>query len=159
MSGDMDPVDGALQSLAGQQWPGNPENPELERRIMQALDTQKHVSRSRVRRLVLPAAIVLLGSTVLVAAGGWSLIRSWFITVEVNGNVVHSGEMVLDPNGQAVIAVPAGALQPGSENEIAIQLQGAGGGPEEQTIVITTDDGEHELKVHVNAAPDPNEGS
>jgi len=159
MSGDMDPVDGALQSLAGQSWPGNPNDLELERKIMQALETSPRVTRSRARRLVLPAAIVLLGSTVLVAAGGWSLIRSWFVTVAVNGNVVHSGEIVLDPNGHATIAVPAAALKPGSENEIAIQLQGEAGGPDEQTIVVTTDDGEHELNVHVSAAPDPNEGS
>jgi hypothetical protein len=125
---------------------------------MQALETSKRVTHGTSRRLLLPAAaVLLLGGTVFVAAGGLTLLRSWFLTVAVNGNVVHTGEVVLDENGEATIALPEGALKPGVENEIAVSLEGQPGDtPREQTITITAEGSEQEMIVRVGSQPDPN---
>jgi hypothetical protein len=85
-----DIVDSALQSLAGRRWPGANHNPELESKLMKAFDTQK--SKNVFYRHPLVAAclaLLVLGSFGFAAAGGVQMIKALFVTVEVDGIVVH----------------------------------------------------------------------
>jgi hypothetical protein len=69
-----------------------------------------------------------------------------------------AGQVVLDENGQATIALPEGTLKPGGENEIAVSLQGETDGPGEKTITITADGSDPEGIVRMGSQPDPNSG-
>ena len=85
-----DIVDGALQSLADQRWPGAHHNPELECKLMQAYDTQK--SKNVLFRHPLIAAclaVLVLGSFGFAAAGGVEMIKALFVKVEVDGVEIH----------------------------------------------------------------------
>mgnify|MGYP000864416595 CR=1 FL=1 len=82
-----DIVESALQSLAGQRWPGANHNSQLESKLMQAFDKQK--SKNIITRHPLIAAclaVLVLGSFGFAAAGGVEMVKSWFIlNVEIDG--------------------------------------------------------------------------
>ena len=96
-------------------------------------------------------AILVLGVGTFAATGGIDLIRSWFATVTVNGQVVHTGEVVPDENGQATITLPEGSLQPG-ENQVGVTLKGdPGAGP--QTVTVTATGGENGVTIQTQQQP------
>ncbi len=66
-------------------------------------------STSEIRRHPLLAAclaVLLLGSLGFAAGGGIEMVRSWFVTIEVNGEVIGSLEVVPDENGNAEFDIP-----------------------------------------------------
>ena len=122
MSGEMDPVDRALQSLGGRSWPGSAHCNELESRLMQEFDTRRSVSPlGRHRVLVAALAVLVVGSVGFAAAGGVDWVRGWFhMTVQVNGEVVADEDVMLDENGQATLVFPAEALGDGKDLTITM---------------------------------------
>ena len=97
MKDQMDPVDGALESLGGRQWPGDYHNHQLKDKIMQELQTKRSSSRlGRRGALVASLLFLVLGTAGFAAAGGFELVRGWFITVEVNGVPVDIDEADID---------------------------------------------------------------
>jgi hypothetical protein len=159
MKTHIDPVERALQSLGGRQWPGANHNPELEQRLMQSFENHPPASLFARHKILVPALIVLfLAGASFAAAGGIDLIRSWFLTIEVNGTVVHSGEIQLDENGEATLTLPQGSLQADGNGEVTVglEVQGdASDGAAMKTISIT--DGEKEVIVRVGSQPGPAE--
>ncbi len=108
MRNESDPVDDALESLRGRSWPGDRHNLELESRLMREFASKK-AATSRLgghRVLIAALAVVLLGSVAFAAAGGMGLFKSLFVTMEVNGEEVEIGEVVLDENGTGTFDVP-----------------------------------------------------
>jgi hypothetical protein len=161
MGNHMDPVDGALQSLGGRQWPGVNHNPELEQRLMHNFGNSPPASfLARHRILISALAVMLLAGVSFAAAGGVDLIRSWFLTIQVNGAVVHSGEIQVDEQGQATLTLPKGSLQADQDGHVTVGLEmhrEAGDGPQANTISIT--DGEKEVIVRVGSQPPPPENA
>ena len=107
MQNEHDPVDSALQSLGGQKWPGASHDPKLEEKLMRAFEDKR--STSRIRRHPLLAAclaVLVLGSFGFAAAGGIEMVRSWFVTIEVNGEVITTQEVIPDENGNAEFDLP-----------------------------------------------------
>ena len=107
MRNEHDPVDSALQSLGGQKWPGASHNPKLEDKLMRAFENRG--SASKIRRHPLLAAclaVLVLGSLGFAAAGGIEMVRSWFVTIEVDGEVIGPLEVVPDENGNAEFDIP-----------------------------------------------------
>ncbi len=89
VQGKQDPVDSVLESLGGRSWPGDYDNDKLKERIMQDFQTNSSVSRlGRRGALAATLAIAILGTAGFAAAGGLDLVRTWFVTAEVNGEPV-----------------------------------------------------------------------
>ena len=90
MTNRHDPVDNALEALGGRSWPGDFDNNKLKDRIMQDFQTKRTNSRFAGRgALVAMLAIGLLGATGFAAAGGLTMVQTWFISAEVNGEAVE----------------------------------------------------------------------
>jgi hypothetical protein len=90
MHEDQDPVAGALQALKDQQWAGGRHNHDLEEKLMQRFDTNTRASRGGGRRvLILAAGALLLGGVGFAAAGGVDMVRSWFVTIEVQEGAIE----------------------------------------------------------------------
>ena len=149
MRNEHDPVDSALQSLGGQKWPGASHNPKLEDKLMRAFENRG--STSKIRRHPLLAAclaVLLLGSLGFAAGGGIELVRSWFVTIEVNGEVIDSLEVVPDENGNAEFDIPPIEVE---GDEVAVTTITIDSGEEEdeddgtmKTITVSLDeDGGH----------------
>ncbi len=138
MSDRPDPVERALQSLGGRQWPHDAGHAELEQNLMQSFETQTHRSFFARHRVVIPiVAILVMAIGGFAMAGGVRLIQSWLATVAVNGQVVHTGEVVPDENGQATITLPEGSLRDG-ENQVSVTLDGqTPAGSETVTVTVT----------------------
>jgi hypothetical protein len=143
-----DPVDSALQSLGGQKWPGASHNPKLEDKLMRAFENTG--STSKIRRHPLLAAclaVLLLGSLGFAAAGGIEMVRSWFVTIEVNGEVIGPLEVVPDENGNAEFDIPPIEIE-GDEAAVAtISIDtgetGDGEGGTKTVSVTLDEDGGH----------------
>jgi hypothetical protein len=134
-----DPVDRALQSLGRRLWPGAAHDPELEQKLMESFAIRKSTTfLGRHRVLVSAGTVLALATAGLAAAGGLRLIRSWFATVSVDGQVVHTGEVVPDENGQAMITLPEGALPKGGEHRLNVTLEGNAAEPGKATTVTVT---------------------
>lgn len=134
MSTDHDPVDRALESLRHSSWtPSNP-NPLLEEKLMQEF-SKNRTSRFVARRpaLVAACAVLLVGGGTFAAAGGIDLIKSLFVTVDINGEPV---QLELQPVGDNTYE---GAL----DTEMA-------DGRQAKIRVKRVENGPTELKTHVN---------
>ncbi len=173
MQDQQDPVDGALTSLKGRQWPGDSTNNETKDILMQ--EFQKNRSSARLGRhpvLVAALAIVLLGSVGFAAAGGVQMVRNWIVTVEVeiDGEIVEidDANVTIEENGDEV-TVTLDALEiPGDHPEGAtatVTLITTEDMPAEVTITegSTDEDGETvegsvtTVNVNVEAADDGEE--
>lgn len=162
MQDQLDPVDGALESLRGRQWPGDYNNHELKDKLMQEFQTKRSSSPlGRHRMLAATLAVLLLGTAGFAAAGGVEAVRSWFITVELNGEqidvelaeividtegdtttmTVDLGELDVDVDGEATVTVTAiaqdlqGDIQPSASDaagEETITINVIGTKPEDQ---------------------------
>ena len=108
-------------------------------------------STSKIRRHPLLAAclaVLLLGSLGFAAAGGIELVRSWFVTIEVNGEVITTQEVIPDENGNAEFDIPPIEVEDG---EVAVTTITIDSGEEEdeddgtmKTITVSLDeDGGH----------------
>lgn len=156
MSDRIDPVDRALQSLGGRHWPNAAGNSGLEQRLMQSYGTQSKASFFARHRVLIPTvAILAMAVAGFAAVGGVSLVRSWFVTVSVNGQVVHTGEIVPDENGQATITLPPGSLPEDMTKEVNVSLEGVATGGS-GTATITVIGGGDGLIMQTESQPDPN---
>lgn len=99
MTEHRDPVDSALDTLRSEDWTAQSYNPDLENRLMQHFGTNDQRSRFRHPRTVaIGVALLAVSGVTFAATGGVETIRSWFVTVEING---QQTEVALDPNGEA----------------------------------------------------------
>jgi hypothetical protein len=143
-----DRVDSALQSLGGQKWPGASHNPKLEDKLMRAFENRGSVSRIRRHPLLAACLVVLvLGSLGFVAAGGVEMVRSWFVTIEVNGEVIGSMEVVPDENGNAEFNIPPIDVEGDEAAVTTISIDsgecGDGEGGMKMVSVTLDEDGRH----------------
>jgi hypothetical protein len=143
-----DPVDSALQSLGGQKWPGASHNTELEDKLMRAFDNRGSVSRIRRHPLLAAClAVLVLGSLGFAAAGGIEMVRSWFVTIEVNGEVIGSMEVVPDENGNAEFDIPPIDVEGDEAAVTTITIDSGevdGGAGTAKTVTVSLDeDGGH----------------
>lgn len=93
MQNEPDPVDAALESLRGRQWPGDQPNSQLKEKLMS--EFHKNNTTSLLRRHSITVgilAVLVFGSVGFAAAGGVEYVQSWFITVQVNGQEVDIDE-------------------------------------------------------------------
>jgi hypothetical protein len=145
---ELDPVDRALQSLQGRQWSGDSFNIELEKRLMQAFDAHRPAARmARYRVLVPVLAILVIAGVAFAAAGGVALVKSWFVTTKINGEVVDTREVVPNEDGSAKFSVPVGPPQ-GDTQVVEMSIEGDGsdaGGM--KTVTITSDGNTAEVEI------------
>lgn len=150
MSIKHDPVDNALRSLGGRQWPGENHNLELENKLMQSMETHKAnswITRHRVAASVL--GVLVLASAGFAAAGGVEMVRSWFVSISINGEVVAEGEYAVDETGTATIPLPEIQTE-GDEAVISIELgseEVPEGGSGQRTVNVSIEDGEAKIQV------------
>ncbi|MCP4250542.1 MAG: hypothetical protein GY778_26155 [bacterium] len=105
MNTPTDPVDSALQSLRDQRWPGNERNHEqLEHRLMQEYQAQRTPGwPGRHRLLVAGLAVAVLASA---GFGAAAVMSGWFVTTEINGQVIDTRTIIPDETGHASYSVP-----------------------------------------------------
>jgi hypothetical protein len=118
---DNDPVDRALESLGGRHWPSSQFNMQLESKLMRNHNTSNSASFLSRHRVLVPAlAVLLVASVAFGAAGGIELVRSWFITVTIDGeSQTHAVEP--NPDGSATLTIP---LPPANGDVRVIELSG-----------------------------------
>ena len=154
MHKDSDAVDRALQSLAGQQWPGDSYDVQLESKLMQSYETNRPVPAFYRHRLLIPAlALVLIASVGFVSFGGVALVKSWFVTTTINGQVVDVREVVPKEDGSATFNVPVSTKD--GENVVELSIEGDGtptGGQKTVNVTLSGDEAQVEI------TPDPNGG-
>ena len=123
---------------------------------MRSIETRTSTTFFARHRILVPAVAILAVATAgFAAVGGVGLIRSWFMTVEVNGKVVHTGEIQTDENGRATITLPEGSLPKDGEKQISVTLEGSPGEGSGATTVTVTEAG-GEVKMQTASQPDPN---
>lgn len=139
MQKDWNPVDSALQSLASRHWPAEHRYIEMEKRVMQAFEANKPAARQTARRLVIPAVgILLIGGAAFVAAGGLTMVRSWFVTTAVDGQIVDTRAVTPNADGSASFTVPVGPPREGGKT-VALTLEGDGADGGAKTVNVTVD--------------------
>lgn len=142
MTSKHDPVDNALESLGGRQWPQEFDNNQLKDRIMQDFQSKRSNSRFGGRGvLVALLAIGTLGMTGFAAAGGLDLVQTWFITAEVNGEPVEldGAEVTVVTEGNtSTITVDniEGDFEEGEEVTITATNDGSGAGAQVKTVNV-----------------------
>ena len=155
MADQSDPVERALQSLGGRSWPQAAHDPELERKLMESFVARNSTTfLARHRVLMSVAAVLVLATAAFAATGGVRMVMSWFATVSVDGQVVHTAEIVPNENGQATITLPAGSLPKNGEHEVSVTLEGnapEGGG----TTTVTVTGGSDEVTVQTKNTTEP----
>ena len=93
MQNEPDPVDAALESLRGRQWPGDHPNFQLEEKLMSEFHTKSTTSRLRRHSMAVGIlAVLVCGSVGFAAAGGVEYVQRWFFTIQVNGQEVDIGD-------------------------------------------------------------------
>ncbi len=118
---------------------------------MQEFQTKRSSSRlGRHRVLAATLAVLLLGTAGFAAAGGVEAVKSWFITVELNGEqidleltditidtegdtttmTVDMGELDVEADGEATVTVTATAQDLQGERPVTIHVIGTK--PEDQ---------------------------
>ena len=81
MKREFDPVDSALRSLGGQDWPGPDYDPKLEDKLMSSFDshtpkTPRRFARIRQHPVIAASiAILLVGSVSFAAASGTEVVQ------------------------------------------------------------------------------------
>ena len=141
MHEDKDPVAGALQALKNQRWAGGTQDDDLEKKLMQAFDSNTRAPRGGGRRaLVAAVAVLFLGGVGFAAVGGVGLVRSWFLDITVegpNGEVIQvQTDVTPDEDGRATFTIPTGD---GGEAEVTMEVQEEEDG-EQKSISVTLAD-------------------
>ncbi len=156
MRNESDPVDEALKSLGGQQWPGEHHNNELEERLMQHTDSTNGTRLGRHRLVAAGLAVLVLGSVGFAAGGGIAMVRSWLVTVEVNGTVVEVREVIPEEDGSITFVLPLPDLpesEDGDEVTVSIDtieaegLEAANGDGEMKTINVVFEGSDATIEV------------
>jgi len=143
MSSPVDPVEDALRSIGGRNWPGDDYNHNLENRLMREFNTRSTTTSFLARhRVLLPALAVLIVAGVgFAATGGIAMIQSWFVTVSVDGEELGTQEVTLNPDGSAVFEVPFDHVGEGPHTiELAVEGEGYDGDGQ-KTVNVTLEDG------------------
>lgn len=118
MQHPIDPIDDAFESLKGRSMPGDAYDPQLKERLMREFNANRSENHHR-RRLILAAALafVLLGGAGFAAAGGIEMVKSWFITIEVDGKPIaveeFNGNITVEEDGEittVTVDLPEGAV-------------------------------------------------
>lgn len=156
----IDPVDGAMKSLKSRQWPGRHHNAQLENALMCQFDTERRLTFVHKHRFTVSAiAVLLLASAGFAAAGGVEWVRSWFVTVSINGEVVSQQAVVANEDGSATFTVPLPHPEGDSTeyNICEIQLEGSGAAPDGTKTVNVSVSAEGE-KAEVTITPEEQPG-
>ncbi len=105
MNKEHDSVNGVLRRLRDQDWPGSSHNPELEESLMQAHERQVSRKRNKLSVITAALAVVLLGGVGFAAAGGIELVKTWFITAEVDGRevIVDSADITVEQDDETAV--------------------------------------------------------
>jgi len=86
MHSELDPVDGALQSLRSARFGHGVHEKQLEETLMREFGSNSKSSRfAKYRTLVVSLIVVALGGVGFAAGGGTGLVKKWFITVDLIG--------------------------------------------------------------------------
>ena len=146
MESPIDPVERVLESLGGRQWPGNHHNPQLESMLMQSFNENRSRSFVARHRVLVPMlAVLLVAGVAFAAAGGIGLVKSWFVTVTVNGQVVGRQTVVVNEDGTATFTSVVPAFE-GGEAAVSATLTGDGTESGETVNVMTLEWDGHEVK-------------
>jgi len=136
-----DPIESALQSLGNERWPGSDHRHELEEKLMREFDNKNTTSRIRRHPLLAAClAVLVLGSFGFAAAGGIEMVRNWFVTIEVNGEVVATQTVVPDENGNAEFDIPPIEIEGDESAMVTITTDGpapADGEGVQRTVNVT----------------------
>lgn len=120
MRKNMDPVDRALESLRGREWPVNQLDPQLENKLMRSFESHKTVPLFRGHRVLFPVlGLLLVAGVSFAATGGIALIQSWFVTVTVDGQT-ETHEVAANEDGGATFSVP---LPPASGDTRIVEIE------------------------------------
>jgi len=104
MKDQLDPVESALESLKSRHWPGG-HNSQLKDKLMREYQMKRSFSGpGRRGALIATLAILVLATAGFAAAGGVELIRGWFITVEIDGQIVDidDADITVETEGDTV---------------------------------------------------------
>ncbi len=121
-----DPVEQALESLAGRAWPGAPHNENLESKLMQSYEHQNRGSYFSRHPVLAPTlALLLVAGVGITAVGAVALYNTWFVTVSVNGGPEQTFEVPVTEDGSAHVTIPVEGFEDG-EQTIEVCLDGEG---------------------------------
>jgi hypothetical protein len=119
---------------------------------MQSYETNSPVPAFYRHRLLIPAlALVLIASVGFVSFGGVAMVKSWFVTTTINGQVVDVREVVPKEDGSATFNVPVSTKD--GENVVELSIEGDGAptdGPRTVNVTLTGENAQVEI------TPDPN---
>lgn len=150
MRNNIDPVDRALESLRGREWPEVKLDPELENKLMHRFDNRNTTAfLSRHRVLVSALALMLVVGVSFAAAGGVALVRSWFVTVTVDGQT-ETHEVAPNEDGSATVTVPLPESKDGLrvvEMTVDSGELPAGDGSQSMSVSVSTDGDEAEVTI------------
>lgn len=150
-----DPVDRALASLAGRAWPGGTHNTQLESTLMRSFVDHRPAPFLARHRVLVPTLVVLLVAGVaFAAAGGLELVKGWFITTSINGQVVDQRTVVPNDDGSVTFTVPAAPRQDGEPAVVEMTLQDDDGDATTTKVVnVTVATNGEEAEVTVTPQP------
>jgi hypothetical protein len=115
MKGYENPVDKAMESLAGRKSPEGSHKAIIQSRIMDGFDSNKPLPLlTRYRAVAIIVAFVAVSSFGFVAAGGVEILKDLFLTVEVNGKEVQPTDIRKDEQGNVNFTIPIDT-PPGSD--------------------------------------------
>ena len=137
MSTTNDPVKDALKTLRSRQWSGDPLNIELEEKLMEQFQSHNAGSRRGRHRAVAVALGAVLICSVGFAAVKFDTIKSWLVTVEINGEVTEVELTQLAPGepAEATFTVDTDSGQA----QVAIQRWDDPSGEQGMQVHVITD--------------------
>jgi len=107
MRESLDHVDRALDSLSRTRWTHGSDASRLWNTVARRIERDR--SRSfvtRHRSLVTGLVVLTLAGAGFAAAGGFALLASLFVTVEIDGEPVDTREVIVEENGVASYSFP-----------------------------------------------------
>ena len=129
MNNNRDPVDEALRALRDDRLPCRP-NPHLEDKLVSVFDKRQHGSFSLATRTMVCIFLLVVAGGVAAASGGMEKLKSWLVTVEIDGQpttmeVGENGEQSMsvetDDRGTATVTVSTSASEQGQETSVRIE--------------------------------------
>ena len=125
---------------------------------MRSFDTKRPASFVARHRVLVPAlALLLVASVGFAAAGGIELVRSWFITVTIDG-VTETHEVVPNEDGSATVTIP---LPPADGDLRVVEMSIEGGEapvPEgTKTVSVSLSAAGDEAQVTITPEPEDDE--
>ncbi len=131
MSASRDPVDDVFKTLRASDWHRPSPDAQLENRLMQQYHTTPRRFAGHSRTLAFALAFVAVGGVAFAASGGVERIKSWFVTLEVDG---QKFDVQLDEAGEHVGVYET---QDGGEAEVRIQATEDGQGNRLTRVDVT----------------------